>query len=193
MPDATNWGKKMTFGNLMAEFSNGGGGWVHDVSFSASGEKLAWVGHDSSVSVAVASADGSNMNFVKTQYLPFLTLTWVTENNLIAAGHDCVPMLFGNDDSGAITFLAKLEDTNKGQTTQKFSALKHFKALDSRATTQEDNVTNMSSLHQNSITQVSIHSGHKGSCTKLSSAGTDGQLVTWDIKSLESSVAGLRI
>ena len=24
-PDATNWGKKMTFGNLMAEFSNGGG------------------------------------------------------------------------------------------------------------------------------------------------------------------------
>ena len=24
-PAATNWGKKMTFGNLMAEFSNGGG------------------------------------------------------------------------------------------------------------------------------------------------------------------------
>ncbi len=24
-PASTNWGKKMTFGNLMAEFSNGGG------------------------------------------------------------------------------------------------------------------------------------------------------------------------
>ena len=27
-PDATNWGKKMTFGNVMAEFSNGGGLWL---------------------------------------------------------------------------------------------------------------------------------------------------------------------
>lgn len=33
------------------------GGWVHGVSFSASGNKLAWVGHDSSVSVADASQE----------------------------------------------------------------------------------------------------------------------------------------
>ena len=36
-------------------------------------------------------------------------------------GHDCVPMLYGHDDGGAISFLAKLEETNKGQTAQKFS------------------------------------------------------------------------
>ena len=41
----------------MAEFSNSlhGGGWVHSVSFSADGNRLAWVGHDSSVSVADAT------------------------------------------------------------------------------------------------------------------------------------------
>jgi len=70
-PESTCWGKKMTFGACMAEFSNGGGerilsspmvqrdslsaalpgGWVHCVSFSPSGNKLAWVGHDSSISV----------------------------------------------------------------------------------------------------------------------------------------------
>ena len=50
-PKETVWGKKMPFGNMMAEFSNGGGGWVHGVSFSPSGNKLAWIGHDSSVSV----------------------------------------------------------------------------------------------------------------------------------------------
>ncbi len=32
-----------------------GGGWVHSVSFSADGNKLAWVGHDSSLSVADAT------------------------------------------------------------------------------------------------------------------------------------------
>ena len=40
------------------------GGWVHDVSFSHDGELLAWVGHDSSVSVANAQAD---MRFVLNQ------------------------------------------------------------------------------------------------------------------------------
>lgn len=193
-PEATNWGKKMTFGNAMAEFSNGGGGWVHSVSFSASGNKLGWVGHDSSLSVVEAAADGNHrMATLKTQFLPFGTCTWVTEANIVCAGHDCVPMLFGHDDAGAIAFLAKLEDTNKGQTTQKFSALKHFRALDSRATTQEDNNTVLGSLHQNTIIQVSIHTGSKASCTKLTSASVDGQLINWDLKSLESSVAGLRI
>jgi actin related protein 2/3 complex subunit 1A/1B len=40
----------------MAEFTNSpmGGGWVHAVSFSACGSKLAWVAHDSSISVADA-------------------------------------------------------------------------------------------------------------------------------------------
>jgi actin related protein 2/3 complex subunit 1A/1B len=51
-PTETVWGKKMMFGNLMAELSNGGGGWVHSVSFSPSGDKLVWVGHDASISVA---------------------------------------------------------------------------------------------------------------------------------------------
>lgn len=31
------------------------GGWVHSVSFSASGEKLAWVGHDSSIGIVDAA------------------------------------------------------------------------------------------------------------------------------------------
>ena len=32
------------------------GGWVHCVSFSHDGEKLGWVGHDSSVSVVNAQS-----------------------------------------------------------------------------------------------------------------------------------------
>ena len=33
------------------------GGWVHSVCFSASGKRLAWVGHDSSISVVDAAND----------------------------------------------------------------------------------------------------------------------------------------
>ena len=35
------------------------GGWVHCVSFSPSGNKLAWVAHDASISV-VSKADGGD-------------------------------------------------------------------------------------------------------------------------------------
>lgn len=55
-PASTPWGSKMPFGQLMSEFGGSGtGGWVHGVSFSASGNRLAWVSHDSTVSVADAS------------------------------------------------------------------------------------------------------------------------------------------
>lgn len=56
-PEPTPWGKKMPFGNCLAEFYNGSGGWVHSVSFSPSGNKLAWVGHDSSISVVNQAAE----------------------------------------------------------------------------------------------------------------------------------------
>uniref|UniRef100_A0A5F8HHQ2 Uncharacterized protein n=1 Tax=Monodelphis domestica TaxID=13616 RepID=A0A5F8HHQ2_MONDO len=45
-PANSPWGTKMPFGH---------GGWVHGVSFSASGNRLAWVSHDSTVSVVDAS------------------------------------------------------------------------------------------------------------------------------------------
>ena len=59
--------------HLMAEFSNSlhGGGWVHSVSFSADGNRLAWVGHDSSLSVADATR-GMAIYKLKTAYLPLL-------------------------------------------------------------------------------------------------------------------------
>jgi len=100
-PSATPWGARMPMGNLMTEFSNSpnGGGWVHAVSFSADGSKLAWVGHDSSISVADAAKDMMVMK-LRTDLLPMLTLTWLSPNTLVAAGHNCVPITFNLDMGG---------------------------------------------------------------------------------------------
>jgi actin related protein 2/3 complex subunit 1A/1B len=190
-PAATPWGKKMTFGTLMAEFSTGGGGWVHSVSFSHAGDRLAWVGHDSSVSVANAARDNL-LSFVKTPYLPFTSCTWVSQSSILVAGHDCCPMLFKYDESGTVSFAAKL-DEEKEQTATKITAMKHFKHLDTMAATVEDNVTKLGTTHQNTITQITIYSGDKANMVKFTTSGTDGQIAIWDAKSLESSIAGLRI
>lgn len=60
------------------------GGWVHSVNFSSSGDRIAWVGHDSSISVADASK-GMAVSVIRTDFLPFLACLWVSENRLIAA------------------------------------------------------------------------------------------------------------
>lgn len=191
-PNGTSWGSKMPFGNLMAEFSNGAGGWVHGVSFSSSGDKVSFVGHDSSVSVADA-LQGFKLTSLKTECLPFVTLTWITENSLVAAGFDCGPVLFSYDGEN-IVFVARFDNSEEKQEQgSKFSAMKHFRSLDIKGATVEANDTVLDTVHQNTITQVTIYAGTKANCAKFSTSGIDGQLAIWDIKTLESAIGGLRI
>lgn len=192
-PASTAWGSKMPFANLMAEFSSGGGGWVHGISFSATGDRLVWVGHDSSVSI-VDAANEQKLVTLKTDFLPFSAVTWITDNSIVAAGFDCAPMLYSFNGNN-INFVSKLDGADaKQQQEKKVSAMERFKNLDAKAASTDSAVeTTLGTVHQNTITQVKIHSGTKSRCSKFSTTGVDGQLVIWDVKTLESAIAGLRI
>lgn len=68
---------------------------MHGVSFSASGNKLAWVGHDSSISV-VNAANECKMATIQGDFLPFTACVWVTENSIITAGeYSRLPFCYG--------------------------------------------------------------------------------------------------
>jgi actin related protein 2/3 complex subunit 1A/1B len=191
-PEATSWGKKMTFGNLMEEFADTGCGWIHSISFSASGEKLAWVGHDSSVNVGRA---GGIMARSRTPYLPFTSCVFVNESRVVVAGHDCCPMLFSDEggDGSTVQFIAKL-DAAKKASQAKFSAMKHFQDRDKKATSSEQSDTELGYIHQNTITQASIFKGDKAACTKFSTSGADGRLIIWDMSaSLEAGMAAMKL
>jgi actin related protein 2/3 complex subunit 1A/1B len=54
------------------------------VSFSPDGDRLAWVSHDSSISVADAKK-GMNVNVLRTRFLPFLSCVWSSPNLIVAA------------------------------------------------------------------------------------------------------------
>ncbi|XP_065826753.1 actin-related protein 2/3 complex subunit 1A-like [Oscarella lobularis] len=190
-PSATVWGKKMTFGNLMSEFSNGGGGWVHGVSFSASGNKLAWVGHDSSVSVADASQEMA-VATLKCVFRPFLCCLWLTENSLVVAGHDCWPALVNHSDQGKLTFVEKLDTESSKKAAGAISAMDKFRTLDQKATTEAVK-TSINFVHQNTITNITVHSRTGSEISKFTTTGVDGRLVNWSVKSLESAIAGLKI
>merc|ERR1719348_245594 len=181
-PGPCAWGTKMPFGALMAEFSNGGGGWVHSVAFSPSGGKIAWVGHDSSISVATA-ADSSTVSTMKFTHLPFLAVMFLSENTILAAGHDFIPMTFIHDDDNKLAFLAKLDQPAKGGGEEEtMSAMERFRNMDKRATGNKE--AKAVTTHTNAINQLRLYDGNEAGVSKISSCGRDGNVVVWDIKSL---------
>ncbi|UYV71688.1 ARPC1A [Cordylochernes scorpioides] len=184
-PSPTSWGAKQTIGNVMAEFSNSG--WVHCVAFSRDGSLLAWVSHDSSISIA-DSTKGMAVTTVKTKYLPFLTCIWANTSDLIVAGYDCCPMLFQYKQD-QLTFVSKLDKSQKKE-VDGFSAMRKFRDLDKRALVENlVGDTLLATLHQNAITLVTRHSDTGSFCT----SAMDGNMVIWDMKVLDNALAGLKI
>lgn len=194
-PEPTVWGTKAPLGQLLAEFPNSpaGGGWVHNVSFSADGNKIVWVGHDSSINIADATKSGGRgaaCTKLKTEFLPFLGCTWVTLNSIVVAGHSYIPLLYYIDADNQIQFGGKLDNAQKKEAGG-LSAMRKFQSLDRQARIEND--TNLDSIHQNAITCLCLYQGTKTNATKFSTSGLDGQLVIWDLQTLENSIQGLKI
>ncbi|ERE60458.1 actin-related protein 2/3 complex subunit 1A [Cricetulus griseus] len=72
-------------------------------------------------------------------------MSFISENSLVAAGHDCCPMLFNYDDCGCLTFVSKL-DVPKQSIQRNVSAMERFPNMDKRATTEDRN-TASETLH----------------------------------------------
>nr|ACO15394.1 Actin-related protein 2/3 complex subunit 1A [Caligus clemensi] len=187
-PSTTPWGSKMSLSTLMAEFSNSlnGGGWVHDVSFSADGNKLAWIGHDSSVSVADANR-GMAIFKLKTPALPLLSCIWISEFAFVAAGHDCVPLLFSVEAGGQVEYVSKLEEDKKTETNTVFSAKALFKAKDRTGQTEAAE-TILNTTHRKQISCIRICRGDKSNCEVISTTAGDGKLVLWDIDACKKAL-----
>uniref|UniRef100_A0A3B3CNX2 Actin related protein 2/3 complex, subunit 1B n=1 Tax=Oryzias melastigma TaxID=30732 RepID=A0A3B3CNX2_ORYME len=190
-PSATPWGSKMPFGEVQTS-GGGGGGWVHCVCFSHSGNRLAWVSHDSTVSVAEGGKTGT-VNSLSSEALPLLCVTFITENSIVAAGHDCYPVLFVYDGAkGSLTFGGKL-DVPKQAAQKGISARERFQNLDRRASETQGTDKDLNTLHKNSISQISLLEGGRSKCTKFCTTGMDGGMGIWDVKSLESAMKDLKI
>uniref|UniRef100_A0A8C4TC17 Actin-related protein 2/3 complex subunit n=1 Tax=Erpetoichthys calabaricus TaxID=27687 RepID=A0A8C4TC17_ERPCA len=178
-PGATAWGSKMPFGEMMFEHGDSGG-WLHSVCFSPSGDSLAWTSHNSTVNVADANK-GKSITQFKTEFLPLLCLLYVSETEIVAAGHDCNLFQFSYTAPDNLEFVGKI-DGQKQNLKGNVSAMQHFRNLDKKATKENDN-TDLETVHQNSISQLCIVEGDKSKVTKFSSIGMDGAMVIWDFKS----------
>ncbi|ODV90523.1 hypothetical protein CANCADRAFT_107199 [Tortispora caseinolytica NRRL Y-17796] len=182
-PAPTAWGERIPFQTLCGEFTNETGSWVHDVAFSPSGDSLAYCAHDASVTVVYPSAPEQPPRAVinvKTDILPFKTLTWVSETSLVAAGFACHPVIFSGNENGWKQERS-LDDpeTSSKTTTGDSSALSMFRRLDLKGSDQSDSV--LPTIHQNTITVVRPFESSGGKVTKICTAGIDGKIVIFAI------------
>lgn len=195
-PAPTVWGEKLPFNTVCGEYASPTGGWVHAVGFSPSGDTLAFASHDSSI--AIVYPGGPTVYTIRLQSLPYVTLTWTAEDTLVAAGHDCQPVVYSGgpggwslagtlDDSATKTGAARVGTVGRLNT----AAFNAFRNADTRGHTSETVTdTELHTIHQNTITSVRPHEmGAGGSVVRVSTSGVDGKLVIWNVSAV--SVGGL--
>lgn len=93
-PEASVWGERLPFGTVCGEYLNNTAGWVHGVAFSPSGDALAFASHDSSVTVVYPAGPEQPPRAVvsvSTQLLPFMSMIWTEEDEIVAAGYVSFP------------------------------------------------------------------------------------------------------
>lgn len=188
-PTPTNWGSSTSFGDCLVDIDIGNvGGWVHDIAFSPDGESLAFVGHGSHLTVVHSSAI-DQPQYVRCAGLPFRALLWVTPKSIVAAGHDNNPILFSETAQGWERI--RELDAGKVEAAKATSARSVFLNMDTKGATEGE--SKLKTLHQNAISGLAPFKGAAGAVQQFASAGVDGQIIIWDVKSLESSLAGLKI
>ena len=156
---------------------------------------------------------------VRIPSLPFLSLVWISENAIVAAGHDYEPILFTGSASAGWTISKSLDDpSTRAHTTSGHriptaggigrlnnEAFNRFKAADSRGITSSGagasfGASNLNkggernTAHQNTITSLRIYEGGEGSpVSKISSSGLDGRVGIWNTASLADEVAKMSL
>ncbi|KAJ7623414.1 actin-related protein ARPC3 [Roridomyces roridus] len=199
-PAASVWGSKLPFNTICGEYASPAGGWVHAVAFSPSGDALAFASHDSSISIVYPG--GPAIYNIRISSLPFVTLTWTAEDTVVAAGHDCQPVVFTGSEGGW-QGVGSLDDSSTAKAAGPRSGLSGgvgrlnsvafstFREADSRGHTGGgvSTDTKLTTVHQNTITSVRPYEYSGGRVTKVSTSGVDGNLVIWDADSV-SAVAG---
>ncbi|KAK2109072.1 Actin- protein 2/3 complex subunit 1B [Saguinus oedipus] len=164
-PAPTPWGSKMPFGELMFE-SSSSCSWVHGVCFSASGSRVAWVSHDSTVCLADAEKKMA-VATLASETLLLLALTFITDNSLVAAGHDCFPVLFTYDAAAGTLSFGRRLDVPKQSSQRSLTARERFQNLDKKANSEGSTAagSGLDSLHKNSVSQISVLGGGKAKCS----------------------------
>ena len=185
-PESSVWGERLPFNTVCGEYLNNAAGWVHGCAFSPSGDALAFTAHDSSVTIVYPGGPDQPPKAVvslSTQLLPFLSLIWSGESEIIAAGYVSTIFLYskfsrlcrqdcegyrlrGNDQGWQITGSMESKGRPGMGEMREESALNMFRQMDLKGKGQND--IQLKTVHQNTIATIRTYDESAGSVRKFS-------------------------
>ncbi|KAI9809823.1 MAG: hypothetical protein M1825_000256 [Sarcosagium campestre] len=181
-PEPSVWGERLPFGTVCGEYLNNSAGWITGTAFSPSGDALAFTARDSSITVVYpggAEQPPKAVVSISTQLLPFMSLIWNGESEIIAAGHDCEAYrLQGSEQGWAIVGSLESKGRPGISHVQDDSALNMFRQMDLKGKVKDD--TQLKTVHQNTIGTVRAYQESGGRVSKFSTSGVDGRIVIWN-------------
>jgi len=155
-------------------------GWVQSAKWSPSGAQLGFVGQDSTVCVADVTSGTPKVEVVKYKDLPFRDLVFVSEDQIIAVGHDCTPVSFAK--KGSWQFVKKVDEGGAASAADKKNTA--FDVFKNKVDKGQESIqeTSLTTKHQNTITCVVPYKKNANVVAQYSTTALDGQLIIWDAK-----------
>lgn len=153
------------------------------------------------------------MHTIRTPSLPYVALLWLSQTTLVAAGHDCQPVLFSGSVESGWALVRSLDENVAGGTKPGIltpsstggvgrlnsEAFRTFRSADSRGASSSapgggaggSGATELTTVHQNTITKVkAFETSAEGEVTRFSTSGVDGRLVIWTVGAGAGGLAG---
>jgi actin related protein 2/3 complex subunit 1A/1B len=170
-PENTPYGKRLPFGqDPLCEYD--AGGWVQAVRWAPSGNQLAFVAQNSTLTVVdVTNGAPGEIQVIKFSDLPLMDLCWVGETKIVGVGHGCKPLLFENQ-GGTWSYVRSL-DENKSTANEKRSAFSVFQNKVNLG--QDQKAKTLETKQKNCITCI-----QQGPGGQLSTSSLDGTVCLWN-------------
>lgn len=160
------------FGDLICEFTSKG--WIESVSWSESGNLLAFASHDATLTVVDFSGEEVTQQVIKLEKLPLRDIKFVGEKKIIAVGYDFVPYLF-ESDGDEFTLTGSI-DKQKSKVDSGKKASAHSFWQNKTKLGKDKAVAKLKSKHDNTITCI-----QQKSKNVFTTTGLDGRVFEWKI------------
>jgi actin related protein 2/3 complex subunit 1A/1B len=188
-PDPGCFAEAGVFGEVLAEFDSSKG-WVEDVAWSPNGSKLAFCGHDSTLTVVHFDLERLGappvLQVVHLSGLPLRSLLFASESALMGAGYDMNPAVYLRDAEDNWTFKESLDKAKAKKEETKGSSFGAARAMFAARTSHATKapVAKQWTQHEATITLLSQYSPPGRPVSHVATSGDDGKLVLWPLASL---------
>lgn len=120
---------------------------------------------------------------LKTEFLPLLSVSFVSKNSVMAAGHDCCPMLFNYDDQRLLDLRLQAghpQTERPAQTCRSWSTSATWTSRPRPRTPPNTAPETLPEQHYSSV-YLRVDKQH---CRKFYTTGIDRAMTIWDFKTL---------